>query len=177
MHKKGQRTYILLATQYACRRSTQLTKIEKRIEIAVPAPQVWAYITEPQNFLLWSGTLDDLELIHETANGIGTRARATLGQMTFIMEVVEMIENHKIVAHAIEGDFQSFSQAFQLETHNTHTILTYLLEYHVPTILGGSILDWLLVRRTLAEEMEKGLQRVKQQLEYSWGLLSKAQQR
>ena len=160
-----------------CRRIAQLAKIEKSVEIAVPVPQVWAYITEPQNFLLWSGTLDRLELIHETANGVGTRARATIGQMTIVMEVVEMIENHKIVSHAIEGDFQTFTQAFQLETHNRHTVLTYLLDYQVPTIVGGSILDWLLVRRTLSEEMEKGLQRVKQQLEYSWSLLSKAQQR
>lgn len=154
-----------------------MTKIEQSIEIAVPAPQVWSYITDPQNFLFWSGTLDRLELIHETANGIGTRARATLGQMTFIMEVVEIVENRKIVTQAIEGDFQSFTQAFQLESYNTHTKLTYFLDYQVPSILGGPLLDRILVRRTLAEEMEKGLRRVKKHLEQTWNLFSNALQR
>lgn len=154
-----------------------MTKIEKRIEIAVPSPQVWSYITDPQNFLLWSGTLDHLELIHETTDGIGTQARATLGQMTIIMEVRELIEHQKLVAQAIDGDFQSLTQAFHLEPRNGHTQLTYLLDYQVPAILGGPITDRLLVRRTLAEEMEKGLLRVKQQLEHTWHLLSNAQQR
>jgi uncharacterized membrane protein len=153
-----------------------LTKIEKSIEIAVPISQVWAYITDPQNFLLWSGTLDSLEVIHETTDGIGTRARATLGQMTFIIEVIELVEQQKLVAQAVDGDLKSLRQAFHLEGNNTRTHLTYLLEYTVPTILGGPITDRLLVRHTIADEMAKGLHRLKHQLEATWRLLSNAQQ-
>jgi carbon monoxide dehydrogenase subunit G len=155
----------------------RLAKIEQSIEIAVPPPQVWAYITDPQNFLRWSGTLDHLELIHETSNGVGTRARATIGQMTVIIEVIELVENQKLVAQAIGGDFKSFKQAFQLEARNAHTQLTYILNYRVPYLLGGPIFDWLLVRRTLEEEMAKNLTRVKQQLEHAWYLFSNAQRR
>ena len=148
-----------------------MAKIEKSIDIAVPAPQIWAYITEPQNFLKWSGTLENLELIHETKDGIGTQVRGTLGLMTFIIEVVEFVENQKIVTQAIDGDFKSFTQAFLLESRDDHTYLTYLIDYRIPRVLGGRIIDRLLVQRTLEEEMTKGLKRLKQQLEYTWGFL------
>lgn len=150
----------------------RLTKIEKSIEITVPISQVWAYITDPQNFLLWSGTLDSLDVIHETTDGIGTRARATLGQMTFIIEVIELVEQQKLVAQAVDGDLKSLRQAFHLEGSNTGTHLTYILEYTVPTILGGPLTDRLLVRHTIADEMANGLQRLKHQLEATWRFLS-----
>jgi uncharacterized membrane protein len=149
-----------------------VTCIEQSIDIAVPPAHVWAYITDPQTFLLWSPTLDRLELIHETLDGIGTRARATVGSMTFILEVVELVEQETLVAHAIDGDLKSLRQAFHLKPVNAHTHLTFVLEYRVPTVLGGAIMDRLLVRRTLAEEMANGLQRVKHQLESTWQLLS-----
>jgi uncharacterized membrane protein len=152
-----------------------LAKIEKSIEIAVPPTHVWAYIVNPQNFLKWSGTLENLELIHETIDGIGTQVRGTFGLMTFIIEVVELVENQKIVTQSIDGDFKSFSQAFQLESCNEHTCFTYLIDYRVPQILGGRVIDRLLVQRTIEEEMTIGLTRLKQQLEYTWHLLSHTQ--
>ena len=151
-----------------------MARIEQSIAIDVPREHVWSYISVPTNFVKWSGTIDTIELLEETQAGVGTTARATLGDMELILEVVEVVENHRIASRAIAGDLKDFSQSFTLTSHGQGTHFTYMLDYRVPTAAGGKLLDLILVRRALRDEMAKGLQRLKHQLEATWWVLSQA---
>jgi len=96
---------------------------------------------------------------------VGSKVRATLGKMQFIMEVTEYVENTKIACRAIAGDLKELNLSFTLEATGENTRLTYTIHYVVPKVLGGRILDSLMIRKTMGEEMEKGLKRLKNLLE------------
>jgi uncharacterized membrane protein len=148
-----------------------VARIEKTIEINVPHKNVWSYISNPKNFITWAGTVDSINIIKETQIGVGTTAQVTIGDIKFIMKVVEVVENRKISSQAIEGDLTELSQSFTLDPIANGTRLTYLLDYQVPKVLGGKLLDMLLVRRTIEAEMDTGLKRLKKDLEQSWTIL------
>lgn len=154
-----------------------MARIKKTIEVNVPTTNVWSYISNPQNFIKWAGTVDSINIIEETQNGVGTTAKVTIGDMEVIMKVVEMVENRKIASQAIEGDVTELSQSFTLDPVEDGTRLTYMLDYQVPKALGGKLLDMLFVRRTLATEMLKGIERLKKDLEQTWNVLSQAEKR
>lgn len=151
-----------------------MARIEKSIEIELLPKNVWSFLSVPSNLLTWLGTIHDIELIEEKAEGIGTLSRATIGKMEFIMEVVEYVENRKISTRAVAGDLKNFSQSFALDPTQKGTRLLYTIEYNVPKILGGKILDAIIVKRVMEEEMVKGLIRLKEFLEKEKALLEKA---
>ena len=134
----------------------------------VPPENVWSYVSMPENFPKWSGTLENIEVIKEKTAGIGTTVRASIGGLELVMEVTEYIENKRVSSQAIAGDLKKLTHSFDLDPIEGGTRLTYMLDYAVPRILGGKILDVLLIRRTIDDEMEKGLQRLKSLLEDLW---------
>ena len=151
-----------------------MARIEKSIEIKVPPEGVWSYVTVPENFMKWSGTITNVEIIEEKDEGVGTTTRATLGKMEFIMEITEYVENKRISSRAIAGDLKKLAQSFTLDPIEEGTRFTYMIDYEVPKVIGGKILDVLMVRRTVEDEMERGLKRLKELLERSRLILEKA---
>lgn len=85
--------------------------------------------------------------------------------MQFIMEVTEYVENTKIASRAIAGDLKELNLSFTLEETGENTRLTYTIHYIVPKALGGRILDSLMIRKTIEEEVDKGLKRLKKLIE------------
>jgi uncharacterized membrane protein len=151
-----------------------LAKITKSVDIMVPPENVWFYVSMPENFPKWSGTLENIEIIEEKEAGIGTTVRATIGGIRLVMEVTEYVENKRVSSQAIAGDLKKLTHSFTLDPIEGGTRLTYLLDYAVPAILGGKILDVLLIRKTIDEEMERGLKRLKALLEELWLILGEA---
>lgn len=113
----------------------------------------------------WGGMLTSIEILEEKREGVGSRVKASLGKMQFIMEVTEYVENAKIASRAVAGDLKELDLSFTFEATGETTRLTYTIHYVVPKVLGGRIFDSLMVRKTTEEEMEKGLQRLKNLLE------------
>lgn len=140
-----------------------MTKIERSVLIDEDIQKVFAYASDWRFWGEWFEGTSDFEPTTDIERGNGARYRYKVWMMgipaTVETEVHDFEENAgwkgvatKGMAHRTRWIFESFGRS---------TKFTYGLEYEIPVPVLGPIIDFLLMKRTWDNIIEKSLENLK----------------
>lgn len=126
--------------------------------------KVWGVITNPRNFPEYVNGYADGVVLTENATGLGSAFKwyGELGPIRLKSreEVVEWRENER-VAYTGKMFGVKFDSSMTLEKAGSgKTSLTVDIEYKIPIIMGGRILDRLLLKWIMQEYVDKSLEKL-----------------
>jgi uncharacterized protein YndB with AHSA1/START domain len=124
-------------------------RVQKAIEVTVPANRVWPYFVEPEMVLQWSITFKKFEYTSNQRSGVGTpiyieeQASGQLMKMNF--EVTEWKENEKVALRMISGgSLKSYEQSWSLEPTTLGSKVTFMEDIELPYGVIGKLLGLIL---------------------------------
>jgi uncharacterized protein YndB with AHSA1/START domain len=124
-------------------------RVQKAIEVTVPANRVWPYFVEPEMVLQWCITFKKFEYTSNQRSGVGTpiyieeQASGQLMKMNF--EVTEWKENEKVALRMISGgSLKSYEQSWSLEPTTLGSKVTFMEDIELPYGVIGKLLGLIL---------------------------------
>ena len=124
-------------------------RVQKAIEVTVPANRVWPYFVEPEMVLQWCITFKKFEYTSNQRSGVGTpiyieeQASGQLMKMNF--EVTEWKENEKVALRMISGgSLKSYEQSWSLEPTTLGSKVTFMEDIELPYGVIGKLLSLIL---------------------------------
>ncbi len=140
-------------------------KVQKALDVSVPAIKVWPYFTEPQKIMKWCITFKKFEYLSGQSAGMGTpvyieeQAGGPLMKMNF--EMTECIENQKISLRMLSGQMlKSYRQWWSLESIPTGTRISIAEEMEFGMGFIGKLLG-SIEEKSAPATIEKILARLK----------------
>ena len=145
-----------------------VSPITSSIEIARPAEDVFAYVTDPSRFSEWQD--DVVSARFETAQppGVGSRFR-TIRRMgrnerVVTQEITAYAPPTSWAARGIDGPVRPRVElTLQPLAHRSRVRLTVVMDFEAHGI--GKVLVPLVIRRLAARQAPRSYQRLKEQLE------------
>jgi uncharacterized protein YndB with AHSA1/START domain len=124
-------------------------RVQKAIEVTVPANRVWPYFVEPEMVFQWCITFKKFEYTSNQRSGVGTpiyieeQASGQLMKMNF--EVTEWKENEKVALRMISGgSLKSYEQSWSLEPTTLGSKVTFMEDIELPYGVIGKLLGLIL---------------------------------
>ena len=87
-----------------------MTTLTRTRELAVPPATVWAILADFEALALWADDIDHSSLTTDQRDGVGTRRRVQMGQITLLERVIAW-EPDRQLAYEIEGLLPVVKQA------------------------------------------------------------------
>ncbi len=144
-----------------------MATIRKSIEIGAPIAEVFGYVADPANALSWMVGFDEFVPVGSPTAGKGARVRASgrvLGiRVTSYLEIVEFVENDRIVSVTTEGPVRSVS-VWAFAPSPGGTLVTFRGEYRVHGLPVPALGDHLLAHE-VASHTTLSLRHLKRVLE------------
>ena len=110
-----------------------MEKIEKRILVNAPTPQIFSFINEPFNLLrIWPGMIEVTDVRHLSNGGRNFRCVSKMAdsRIQYANECIEYVAN-RCITYKISGGMRG-SIRWLFEVENEYTQVTLLLEYDAP---------------------------------------------
>ena len=119
-------------------------KVSKSIDIMESAVKIWPYFVEPERILQWYSTFKKFEYCSDQRSGLGTRIyveeQAAGPLMKIYFEIVEWIENEKLVLRMVSGSgVKAYQQSWLLEPTPSGTRFTFKEEVELPFGIIGKL--------------------------------------
>jgi uncharacterized membrane protein len=144
-----------------------MARIEKSIVINAPSKKIW-------EMLFWDRIPEWLDGIsatytsHEKDN-VGATAHVSSDVIAGLkaewdVEISEYTEYEKATWRSTRGNVTALGET-TLEPIDTGIKLTFVIDFELPYSLLGKIIDKLLVRKELEQDIETGLKKLKNMLE------------
>jgi len=102
-------------------------KISTTIDIDSTPEEVFYWLGNPERAMVWMSSVSKTELLHETADMVGTTFRETVeenGQSTELNGVVTAYRPNQMIAFHLSGEFNVVDVEYRLEEIETRTRLT-----------------------------------------------------
>ena len=103
-------------------------KISTTIDIDSTPEEVFYWLGNPERAMAWMSNVSETELLHETADMVGTTFRETVeenGQSTELHGVVTAYRPSLRIAFHLSGKFNVVDVEYRLEEMENRTRLTY----------------------------------------------------
>jgi len=130
-------------------------RVEKAIEVNVPANSVWPYFVEPERILQWCTTFKRFEYTSDQRGGVGApiyieeQAGGPLMKMRF--EISEWKENEMVTLTMISGPMmKSYEQSWKLETTPTGSRINIREDIEFSLGIIGKLLNSIEARASVA---------------------------
>jgi len=147
-------------------------RVESSIEIEAPIEKVFAFITNPKNYeKIFAEAEVKVEMLSKGPIGVGTayRISAVLAgrKVGFHShEFVEFEENRRFVDHEVKGGPSKKEElTFVFGTTDRGTKVAATIDYELPYLVLGKILDKLMFRKEFERFIKAGVQKAKEILE------------
>ena len=121
-------------------------RVQKAIEVNVPANTVWPYFVEPEKILQWCITFKRFEYTSNQRSGVGTpiyieeQAGGPLMKMRF--EITEWKENEMVTLRMVSGPMmKSYQQFWKLETTPSGSRINFREDIEFSLGIIGKLLD------------------------------------
>ena len=93
--------------------------VRMTVDIEAPPEIVWPYLVEPEKTVQWFTALKVFEYTSEAKGGVGSTfywfEEAAGRQYELYFETTEWIENEVFAYRMTEGDFQSYTERWEIE--------------------------------------------------------------
>jgi len=129
-------------------------RVQKAIEVNVPANRVWPYFVEPERILQWCTTFKRFEYTSDQRSGVGApiyieeQAGGPLMKMRF--EITEWKENEMVTLRMISGPMmKSYEQSWKLETTPTGSRINIRENVVFSFGIVGKLLDSIEARASV----------------------------
>ena len=129
-------------------------RVQKAIEVDVPANRVWPYFVEPERILQWCITFKRFEYTSDQRSGVGApiyieeQAGGPLMKMRF--EITEWKENEMVTLRMISGPMmKSYEQSWKLETTPTGSRINIRENVVFSFGIVGKLLDSIEARASV----------------------------
>jgi uncharacterized protein YndB with AHSA1/START domain len=144
-------------------------RVQKTIEVNVPANSVWPYFVEPERILQWCLTFKRFEYTSDLRSGVGTPIyieEQSGGQyMKMNFEITDWIENEKVTLKMISGaSLKSYEQSWSLEATPTGSMVTFIEDIELPYGIIGKLLSSIMEGMS-ASTVDKMLAKLKSSVE------------
>lgn len=144
-----------------------MTRIEHSVEIDAPLEEVFDYASDWQRWPEWFEGVSEFTPVTDTAAGNGARYTYTAKLMgipaAVETEIHDFIENAGWIGVGTKGLPHQTRWVF--ERYNGNTRFTYTLEYRLPLSIIGVVLDYVFVRRSWENIIEKSLRNLSMRFE------------
>ena len=139
-------------------------KVEKSIDIAVSAENLWPLLYKKENLLKWHPNTQEFDFIGDQHSGVGAKfymVGKTDGRiMRSVCEITEWQENKKMTFHEIWGMTKKFETKFTIEPTKTGSRLTMFWDTVMPYWIIGQVMLWLMSKQWV-KMSEKMLENIK----------------
>ena len=144
-------------------------RVQKAIEVNVPANRVWPYFVEPERILQWCITFKKFEYTSNQRSGVGTpiyiqeQAGGPLMKMRF--EITEWKENEMVTLRMVSGPMmKSYEQFWKLETTPSGSRIYFREDIEFSLGVIGKLMD-SIESRSSAGTIDKMLVKLKSLVE------------
>jgi uncharacterized protein YndB with AHSA1/START domain len=129
-------------------------RVQKTIEVTVPANRVWPFFVEPEKVLQWCITFKKFEYTSDKHSGVGTplyieeQAGGPLMKMRF--EITEWKENEIVTLRMVSGPMmKSYEQFWKLETTPSGSRINFREDIEFSLGVIGKLLDSIEARASV----------------------------
>ena len=129
-------------------------RIQKAIEVNVPADRVWPYFVDPEKIMQWCITFKKFEYTSDQHGGVGTpvyieeQAGGPLMKMRF--EITEWKENEMVILRMVSGPMmKSNEQSWKLETTPPGSRINFREDIEFSLGIIGKLLDSIEARASV----------------------------
>jgi hypothetical protein len=129
-------------------------RVQKAIEVNVPANKVWPYFVEPEKIMQWCITFKKFEYSGDQHIGVGTpvyieeQAGGPLMKMKF--EISEWKENEMVTLRMVSGPMmKSYEQFWKLEPTPSGSRINFMEDIEFSLGVIGKLLDSIEARASV----------------------------
>jgi uncharacterized protein YndB with AHSA1/START domain len=129
-------------------------RVQKAIEVNVPANKVWPYFVEPEKIMQWCITFKKFEYSGDQHIGVGTpvyieeQAGGPLMKMKF--EISEWKENETVALRMVSGPMmKSYEQFWKLEPTPSGSRINFMEDIEFSLGVIGKLLDSIEARASV----------------------------
>jgi uncharacterized protein YndB with AHSA1/START domain len=129
-------------------------RVQKTIEVTVPANRVWPFFVEPEKVLQWCITFKKFEYTSDKHSGVGTplyieeQAGGPLMKMRF--EITEWKENEIVTLRMVSGPMmKSYEQFWKLEPTPSGSRINFMEDIEFSLGVIGKLLDSIEARASV----------------------------
>ena len=129
-------------------------RVQKVIEVNVPANKVWPFFVEPEKIMQWCITFKKFEYTSDQHSGVGThlyieeQAGGPLMKMKF--EISEWKENEMVTLRMVSGPMmKSYEQFWKLETTPSGSRINFREDIEFSLGVIGKLLDSIEARASV----------------------------
>jgi uncharacterized protein YndB with AHSA1/START domain len=140
-------------------------RVQKAIEVNVPANRVWPFFVEPEKIMQWCITFKKFEYTSNQHSGVGTplyieeQAGGPLMKMKF--EISEWKENEAVTLRMVSGPMmKSYEQFWKLEPTPSGSRINFMEDIEFSLGVIGKLLDPIEARSSVGT-IEKMLVKLK----------------
>ena len=130
-------------------------KVQQSIDISASPTEIWSFLVEPDEILLWCITFKKFEYTSEQHGGIGTtyyveeKAGGPLMKLKF--EVTEWVENERLAFKMTSGtSVKSYEQRWSVSATQSGSIFTFMEQIELPLGFIGKIIGKFIQRSSEA---------------------------
>jgi carbon monoxide dehydrogenase subunit G len=138
-------------------------RIAESVEVAAPRHAVWAFVSDPQQYLRFMSGVTRWEVVGDRDRGLGTRIRLLISvgsaEVGGLIEVVEWHEERDIAANSVTG----VDQRIRWRLRDTPRGLTRV-ELHYAYGVAGAGIAGMIAERVAAPMLRRHVRRTLQQL-------------
>jgi carbon monoxide dehydrogenase subunit G len=146
-----------------------LAKLTTSIEIEAPPEKVFNFLRDMKHWNDASKGTAEVEVTSEGPIGVGTRMHfvgaAGGTQAEFDMEVTEFVTNKKIAFRTIGGSKVKMTASYTYEPTAKGTKMTYDMDYELPYLILGKLLDKVKVSKDMLKNQNTTLENIKKAIE------------
>jgi uncharacterized protein YndB with AHSA1/START domain len=129
-------------------------RVQKAIEVNVPANKVWPFFVEPEKIMQWCITFKKFEYTSNQHSGVGTplyieeQAGGPLMKMRF--EITEWKENEIVTLRMVSGPMmKSYEQFWKLEPTPSGSRINFMEDIEFSLRVIGRLLDSIEARASV----------------------------
>ena len=145
-----------------------MARIEKSIEIKVPAEKVWQLLFWDR-IPEWMDIIKKAEYTSKDKDSVGATAHVIGGETAGIktewdVEITEYVKNERATWRTTAGNITAIGLT-TLNPTEAGTKLAFVIDYDLPYSIFGKIIDKLVVSREAEKGIERALEKLKNILE------------
>jgi carbon monoxide dehydrogenase subunit G len=146
-----------------------VTKVIKSIEIEASPEEAFAFLLDKEKMNEAAKGFSQFEYTSKGPVGVGTTMHYVTGSggstMEFDSEVIEFVENKKLVSHTVGASKFKGTASFTLEPTAKGTKVTYSMDYKMPYSVLGKLIDKVSVHKKMEKGISDALENGKKALE------------
>jgi uncharacterized membrane protein len=145
-------------------------RVQTGIDIAAPAPLVWAFVTDPTRYLHFMNGITRWEVAGDQARGCGARYRTLMrvgsAEVGGLIEIVEHDPPRDLAWTSVTGIDQRGRWRLRERANGARTRVELRLQYGVA---GSGLIGWLaeqVAAPAVRENLRRSLRELKRQAEH-----------